>query len=175
MATEYYIVKPDKKQIFYLGKRVSELEGIPTFSIVGEAKYPEWEYWEDVVSDIQENSRYFLEGCSNSTVGQVWDFCYAIYEFCDDKVYLDDDCNDENFKNWKDFQEINVFEKIFGEPTTELEKWADLINLIPFEEWIIKKEDGVNVIYERETVANYLQKIAKEKAEKLEQVKEENQ
>ena len=172
MSTEYYIVKPEEKKTFYLGKRINDLDGIPIFSKVGEAKYPSWEYWEDVVFDIQENSRYFLEGCSDTTVGQVWDFCYQLYEFCNGPVYLDNDCSD-NFSVWKDWETIDVFEEIFGEPTTELEKWADLINLIPFEDWVVKEEDGIRVIYELETVANYLQKIKKEKEEKLLQVKEE--
>ena len=145
MATEYYIVKPDKKQKFYLGRRISYLDGIPCWRHTQEARFPEWECWEDVVSDIQENARYFLE--SDLRVGQVWDFCSAIYEFCDDKVYLDDDCNDENTE-WSDYEEIDVFSDIL---TTE-ETWCSLIELIPKERWIVEG----NTILEYETVKNYL-------------------
>lgn len=166
MGTEYYIVKPKTKQAFYLGKRISYLDGLSNM----EPKYPEWEYWEDVVFDLQQNSRYFLEG-GDMTVGQVWDFCNAIYEFCDSKVFLGDDCDETdsitNYKNWKDYEVIDVFDDIFSTPS-ELEKWCDLIQLIPPEEWVTRKEDGISVIYERETVANYLKKI---KEEKLEQSK----
>lgn len=161
MSTEYYIVKPNKKKAFYLGKRISYLEGLSNT----EPKYPEWENWEDVVFDLQENSRYFLEA-GDIKVGQVWDLCYAIYEFCDDKVFLGNDCDETdsitNYRNWKDFEIIDVFDDIFSTPS-ELEKWCDLIQLIPHEEWVTRKEDGISVIYERETVANYLKKIKEEK------------
>ena len=166
MGTEYYIVKPKTKQAFYLGRRISYLDGLSD----REPKYSEWEYWEDVVFDLQENSRYFLEG-GDMTVGQVWDFCNAIYEFCDSEVFLGNDCDETdsitNYKNWKDYEVIDVFDDIFSTPS-ELEKWCDLIQLIPHEEWVTRKEDGISVIYERETVANYLKKI---KEEKLEQSK----
>ena len=99
MATEYYIVKPATKQVFYLGKRISCLDGINNWQYKQQASWPEWECFEDIVFDIQENARYFLEGYSDATVGQIWDFANAIYEFCDNAVYLDNDCSD-NFVNW---------------------------------------------------------------------------
>lgn len=152
MGTEYYIIKPSTKQKFYLGKRISFLDGIPTWTHSQEARYPEWECWEDVIADIQENARYFLEG--DYRVGQIWDFCSAIYDFCDDKVYLDDDCNDENSKTWKDYEEIDLFSDIL---TTE-EEWSSLIELVPKDKWVVKDK----IILEFETVKKYLQELKEE-------------
>lgn len=166
MATEYYIVKPEQKKIFYLGKRISCLEGLNEWSYLKKADYATWECWEDVVFDLQENSRYFLEG-GDMTIGQMWDFCDAIYEFCNDKVYLDNDCSD-NFVNWKDWECEDVFDQIFDRPLTELEAWSELFLLVPPEHWYKTEENGISVVHEFETVKNYLQKI---KEEKLEQVK----
>ena len=152
MGTEYYIIKPSTKQKFYLGKRISFLDGIPIWIHSQEARYPEWECWEDVVADIQENARYFLEG--DYRVGQIWDFCSSIYDFCDDKVYLDDDCNDENSKTWKDYEEIDLFSDIL---TTE-EEWSSLIELVPKDKWVVKDK----IILEFETVKRYLQELKEE-------------
>lgn len=153
MATEYYIVKPNKKEIFYLGKRISYLDGIPNTDHKIEPEYPTWECWEDALFDLESNNRSnFIT--PELTVGQVWDFCYALYEFCDDKVYLDNDCS-SNFNVWKDWKETDVFEQIFE--TTELEKWSELFLLVPENEWVHEKNS--NIILEYETVRNYLQKL----------------
>lgn len=150
MGIEYYIIKPKTKQKFYLGRRISCLEGLTTWSHTKEAKYPEWECWEDVVFDLQENSRYFLEG-EQYRIGQIWDFCAAIYDFCDAPVYMDNDCNDENSNTWEDYEEIDVFSDIL---TTE-EEWCELINLIPQDKWVTEG----SVIYEFETVKRFLQEL----------------
>lgn len=160
MATEYYIVKPETKQVFYLGKRISYLDGICEFSRTNEAKYPTWECYEDVVFDIQENAKYFLQGWSDITVGQVWDFCSQIWDFCEGKVYLDNDCSD-NHKVWKDWEEIDYLSDLLSPE----EKWCELVNLVPKEYWITKQEDGINILYEFETVQNYLS-IIKQKENK---------
>lgn len=147
MASEYYIVKPKTKQVFYLGKRITALEGL----YGKQPHYPAWEYWEDVLTDIQENSNYFLEGCRNNTIGQIWDFCYQIYEFCDSEVYLDNDCSD-TYSIWKDWEVIDVFDKIFTNSQDELEKWSELFLLVPEEQWVVEDK----VINELETVRQFI-------------------
>ncbi len=162
MATEYFIVKPSQKKTFYLGKRISNLEGLVTYKDGIEPQYPSWEWYEDVVFDLQENSRYFLEGWPETTIGQIWDFCSAIYSFCDDKVYLDNDCSD-NCKVWKDWECEDIFEELFE--MTDLEKWSELFLLVPEEYWIKEKGevDSINIVNEYETVRNYLLKLKEEK------------
>lgn len=152
MGTEYYIVKPSQQKIFYLGRRISYLDGISLWQNKQKAEFCQWECYEDVVADINENCRYFLE--QDLMVGQVWDFANAIYEFCDDKVYLDNDCSD-NFVNWKDWEEIDVYSDIL----TTKEAWSELISLVPREKWVINN----SIINEYETVATYLQEIKQER------------
>ena len=42
MGTEYYIVKPSTKEIFYLGKRIRFLDGVHP-----EESFAEWECYHD--------------------------------------------------------------------------------------------------------------------------------
>ena len=152
MGTEYYIVKPNKKQLFYLGKRISYLDGIPNRAYK-EADYCTWETYTDVILDIQENSPYFLEG--DLYIDQINNFCSAIFEFCDDKVCLDNDCSD-TFYQYSDYEEIDVYTDLL----TKEEQWCELINLIPREEWVVEN----HIIYEFKTIEKYLQKVKKERA-----------
>ncbi len=145
MGVEYYIVKPSKKQIFYLGRRISYLEGISN-NIKG-ADYASYENYQDVWLDVFENSHYFLE--SNYELAQLNEFFYEIFEFCDDKVYLDNDCNDNRI--WKDWEEID---KTFV-LESRIEKWCELIELIPHDQWVVNN----HVIDEFETVKKYLKKL----------------
>ena len=45
------------------------------------------------------------------------------------------------------------------EENKEAEAWADLIQLIPQDKWVIREVDGVSVIFERETVAQALKNL----------------
>lgn len=146
MGTEYYIVKPNKKQMFYLGKRISYLEGIS-------CKEPDWCTWEDyldVFNDLHENSPYFFE--NDLYIKQVYDFAQAILDFCDDKVCLDNDCS-STFSQYKDYEEIDDYTDIL----TTKEAWCELINLVPREYWVTKD----NIVYEFETVEKYLMEVRK--------------
>lgn len=154
MSVEYYIVKPKDKKIFYLGKRINNFDGIPTWHYKKEAEYAQWECYTDVISDLWENNEYFFEADLN--VGQIRDFCYAIYEFCNAPVYLDNDCNDSNLE-WRDYDEIDTFSDLLSSE----EQWSELALLIP-EEYHITDETG-NILYELETVKNYILKTQKEK------------
>lgn len=158
MGTEYYIVKPKQKKIFYLGRRISYLCGITSWheSVLPIEQFCEWEGYEDVVADMNENCRYFLE--QDLMVGQVWDFANAIYEFCDDKVYLDNDCS-PNFVNWKDWEEVDVYSDIL----TTKEVWGELIYLIPREKWVMDND----IINEFKTVENYLIEIRKQQSQQI--------
>lgn len=152
MATEYYIVKPKTKQTFYLGKRISCLDGLSTWSHVQKPRFPEWECWEDVVTDFNENNKYFLQGWPDLTVGQVWDFCYKIYDFCNDAVYLDNDCSD-NFSVWRDWEVIDCTEDLISPEY----KWLELINLIPEQYWIKVNKDDTIVVDKFLTIKNILE------------------
>lgn len=113
MGTEYYLVKPNKKEIFYLGRRISCINGAPIWHYKKQADYASWECLDDVLMDLYENSRYFFE--EDMTFRQVWDLCYDLFDWCDDKVYLDNDCS-ENASIWLDWKETgSVFNYFKGE------------------------------------------------------------
>ena len=150
MSVEYYIVKPNKKQLFYLGKRISYLEGIVNNQ--HEPEYASYETYEDVWLDIFLNSHYFLEG--DYELEQINNFCYQIFEFCDDKVYLDNDCNDQ--KIWDEsWEEIDLFDTL----ESRIEKWLELIYLIPQDEWVTETRQDVKVVDEFQTVKKYIEKL----------------
>lgn len=153
MSVEYYIIKPLTKQKFYLGRRISYLTGIPYWSPNTEPGYCSWEYYKEVIEDLWENNEYFFE--SDLSMNFLTNFAYAIYEFCDAPVYLDNDCS--NNTEWVDYDEIDVFSDLLSSE----EQWSELALLIP-EEYHITDETG-NILYELETVKNYILKTQKEK------------
>ena len=118
MGTEYYIVKPEKKEVFYLGKHFSGFNKIPSMTYrasLEDARYPGYEDWHDFFWDtLQENWEYFL-GC-DLTLEQVFDVVHEIYEWCvSDKVILDNDCSStaSKWKDWKETEDITkLLEKI---------------------------------------------------------------
>lgn len=147
MGTEYYIIKPNKKQIFYLGKYITHLDGIPNRIYNKEPAYPLWEGYHDVVQDISENCNSFL--CyENLLISQVWEFCQAIYDFCDGPVYLDSDVNDQI--EWSNWDEIDVFEQILCS-----QDWSSLLDYIPQKYWI-KNNEEINTF---QTIKQYLEKL----------------
>lgn len=120
MGIEYFLVKPEKEEVFYLGKHFNYLHGInsSTYKSIAEASYPDYEDWDDFFWDmLRENWEYFL-GC-DLTLEQVSDVVYQIYEWCiSDKVILDNDCT-ESANIWKDWKETGditkILEKIHNE------------------------------------------------------------
>ena len=146
MGTEYFLVKPDKKELFYLGRRISCLNGVPEWIHKQEAGYATWETVDDVFFDIFENSRYFLEG--DMLFSEIMDICWAIYDWCDAPVYLDNDCNDYN-NEWLEWKETcSVYDYINSD------EWLSnlVVNKIPKEYWIEKD----HILYEKETLENYI-------------------
>ena len=118
MGTEYYLLKPEKKEVFYLGKHFLGFSKIPSTSYNQEAKYPDYEDWDDFFWDtLKENWEYFLP--CDLTLEQVSDLIYEIYDWCyADKVILSSDCSDEASKwlEWKETGSITaLLEKIHGD------------------------------------------------------------
>ena len=153
MSTEYFVVKPKTKELFYLGKRISYLEKIPKWIYTKKADYVEWEDIDDVFLDIYENSKYFLEG--DMRLEQVWDVCHALFEWCDAPVYLDNDCNDENteWRDWKETGSVHDFLYTDAELVDEL-----IVNKIPPKFWV----ENNNVIMPFKTLINFIDYYNKE-------------
>lgn len=111
MGIEYYLLKPEKEEVFYLGKHFNGFNKIPSMTYrasLEDAKYPDYEDWDDFFWDtLKENWDYFLY--DNLTLEQVSDVIHELYEWCTpDKVILDNDCNSTAsiWKNWKETGDI---------------------------------------------------------------------
>ena len=151
MGTEYYIVKPEKKEIFYLGKHFSGFEGIPSSTYrksINEAEYPDYEDWEEFFwSTLKENWNYFLN--CDLKIDQVSNVLYQIYNWCaSDKVIFDHDCS-ETFNEWKDWKET-------GSITTILERIHETPQLS--NEGFIQEllEENESIIFENPSYKNAL-------------------
>ena len=119
MGTEYYLVKPEKKEIFYLGKHMECPEGIVNVSysykskdLIRYADFINYEYWGDFFWDFLRENEYCFE---DSTLAQAKEIIYEIYDWClADRVCFDHDCHDNiEWLEWKETGSlIDLFEKI---------------------------------------------------------------
>ena len=119
MGTEYYLVKPDKKETFYLGKHMSCPEGIvdasrswKSESVNDCANYIDYDCWGDFFWDFLKENEYCFD---DSTLAQAKEIIYEVYNWClSDRVCFDHDCHDN--VEWLDWKEtgslIDLFEKI---------------------------------------------------------------
>ena len=101
MGVEYFIVKPSKQEVFYLGKHVCPFECIKVSAST--ADYIDCDCFHDFFLDILDTNPDGLIGDYN-TLEDIRDFAYTLYEWCDDKVYFSNDCCDD-FKLFKSYQE----------------------------------------------------------------------
>ena len=111
MGTEYFLVKPNKEEIFYLGKHMSCPYGVVNRTYHDNAQYIDYDCWDDFLWDfLRENADTF----DDVTLSTAKEIIYAIYQWClDDKVYFDNDCREGiEWANWKETGSlITLFEK----------------------------------------------------------------
>ncbi len=104
MGTEYFLVNPEKKEIFYLAKHFECPESIPDFKYKEKAEYLDCDGFDDFFWDMLKTNWNYFYSC-NLTLEQVYYIIYKIYEWCAcEKVYLDNDCS-TNFPTWENWQE----------------------------------------------------------------------
>lgn len=127
MGTEYYLVKPDKKEIFYLGKHVNPLDCIKISAST--ADYIDCESFLDFFLDLLGNNYDGLVG-SERTLDDVREFAYQLYEWCDDKVYFSNDCCDD-FELFKDYKETGSIIKFCEEHPCHKEILDEFIASMP--------------------------------------------
>ena len=118
MGIEYYLVKPEKQEIFYLGKHIVCPEGIHTFN--QDAHWIDYYSFSEFFFDfLEDNLTEFL--CMELTLEETRNVIYRIYDWCrDSKVYFDNDCNDRApWLNWKEtgslidiLEEINIIKDV---------------------------------------------------------------
>ena len=73
MGTEYYLVKPEKREIFYLGKHFNGFSGINDYKYKEEADFIDYEDWEDFFFDTLRNNWDYFYG-TELTLEEVSDF-----------------------------------------------------------------------------------------------------
>ena len=109
MGTEFYIVKPEKREVFYLGKHFNIPENMPNGTYKPEGDFLPYEDWDDFFWDIlRENADYFRD--IDVPFRQLEDIIYKIYEWCEyDKVFIDHDCHSDSVEwlNWKETGSIS--------------------------------------------------------------------
>lgn len=126
MGTEYYLIKPEKKEVFYLAKHFNNIEGIKSATYcesTDSADYLNYENYEDFFWNmLRENWEYF--STCDLTLEQVSDVVYKIYEWCaSDKVILDNDCSNtcEVWKDWEETGNItSILEGIHSTPKNDM-------------------------------------------------------
>lgn len=110
MGTEYYLVKPDKKEVFYLGKHIEPIDCIRNSASA--ADYIDVDCWNDFLLQCIESNDGFIDDCYPYSV--IKDFCYLLYEWCNDKVYLSSDCS-QDWDLFKDYKETGSIIKFCEE------------------------------------------------------------
>ena len=98
MGVEYYLVKPDKKEIFELGRHIQPFEGIAMYP--AKAAWTEYDYYKEFLLDMIETNGSIIG--EYYTYEDVTNFAYKLWEWMDDKVYLATDWDDE--QEWNDFK-----------------------------------------------------------------------
>ncbi len=95
MATEYYLVNNTTKTTFYLGKRITKLQGVSSNSF----NNPSWKSVLEVQEDIKTNCIYFdLDGW---TAYQYYRFCEELFNFSQGSVKLVTDID----RDWPEYND----------------------------------------------------------------------
>ena len=140
MGSEYYLIKPEKQEIFYLGKHMNCPEGIHTFS--QDAHWINYYSFNEFFFDfLEENLTEFL--CMELTLEETRSVIYKIYEWCrDDKVYFDHDCNDE--APWLEWKETGSLMEILEKVNTI----KDVNTIIRSKKVELSKEDLAKYLFD---------------------------
>ena len=129
MGIEYYLVKPEKKEVFYLGKHFTCPYGIADRAYKNKACFIDQDCWDDFLWDfLRDNSEYF----NDLKLEDIKEAIYKVYEWCSNgKVYFDHDCNDDReWTDWKETGSLNTSDIITPEEnkglSEELEAYLEM-------------------------------------------------
>lgn len=98
MGVEYYLVKPDKQEIFELGRHIEPFEGIRAYP--AKPAYAEYDYFKEFFLDLVESNGSLIG--DSYTFEEVQNFAYEIWEWIEgEKVYITSDCSkDESWTTY---------------------------------------------------------------------------
>ena len=113
MGTEYYLVKPEKKEVFYLGKHFTCPFGIADKAYKNKACFIDQDCFDDFLWDfLRDNSEYF----NDLKLEHIKEVLYKVFEWCsEDKIYSDNDCDDN--AEWLEWTEAASLSDIIKEVT----------------------------------------------------------
>lgn len=117
MGIEYYLVKPEKKEILHLGRHFTCPYGIADRNYKNKACFIDQDCFDDFLWDFLReggNSSYF----DDLKLEDTKEALYKVYEWCSDgKIYFDNDCNDK--AEWTDWEEATSLLDIVKEVTNK--------------------------------------------------------
>lgn len=142
MGTEYWLVKPNKEEIFYLGKHVQPFNTLAISA--ASADYLKHDYFHDFFIELLETNNGLIG--TEYSYDDMREFAYQLYEWCDDKVYLSNDCCND-FELWKDYKETGSIIKFCEETPCHKVILEDFIGRLP-DYKVYKFEDGT-IDYDR--------------------------
>ena len=156
MGTEYFLVKPSKKEYMCIGKHLNHFSGIVKWCHSGKPKFIEYECFKDLVTDIIEETDYFT---GELPFGIQQNFLYNIYEWCDAPVYLDNDCSMN--KEWMEYKEVPGIYDFYKKEIPKLQQerlivLEDLIGTLPKQYRVMSSDRVIDSV-------KTLQKYIKEK------------
>lgn len=103
MGTEYYLIKPDKQEVFYLGKHAHCPEGIKDATYGHTEHFIDYHSFTEFLLDYIDANHW--EFADEMTWGELNKEAYNIYKWCSyDKVLFAHDCMEdaEEWLNWKE-------------------------------------------------------------------------
>lgn len=107
MGVEYYLVKPEKREIFELGRHIQPFECLKVS--YSTADYIDCENFKEFFLDIIDSNNGILG--DDWKYGDVVDFAYLMYDWCEgEKVFQSSDCSSD----WKLFKDYNVTGSIYN-------------------------------------------------------------
>ena len=135
MGIEYYLVKPEKKEVFYLGKHFTCPDGIADRNYKKEADYIDYDCWDDFLWDFLKDNSFCFD---DMTLENIKEAIYKVYEWCSDgKVYFDHDCNNNReWTDWKETGSLNTSDIITPEEnkglSEELKAYLEIVKASTF-------------------------------------------
>lgn len=112
MGIEYYLIKPEIKEIFYLGKHINCPDGIANAQYSKEATRINYSAFKRFFWDFVTKNEDVFYGTTLS-YDEVKVIVQAIYDWCgEDKVIFDHDCSN-NAKEWLKWKETGSLITLF--------------------------------------------------------------
>ena len=147
MGIEYYIVKPNKKEVYYLGKHMMCPSGIANRQYNKVPTYIDYDCCDDFFWDfLRENYNEFVS--TDYTLEKISNLIYNLYSWCEyNKVYFDNDCNDEaEWRGWKETGSLFPTDEEINEKEEYEEMQKELMYRDIYDSHVTTEEDKAKIL-----------------------------